>query len=67
MTNESKIGISVDTASFIGYCTEKTYSETTVNKLLAGIHMLGGTVCECCGTVHLRGTKCPICVIKKYL
>jgi rubrerythrin len=45
----------------------KYYTEEAVDKLLIGVHMLGGAVCSTCGTVHLRSTKCPVCVTKKYL
>lgn len=45
----------------------RTYSADVVDKLLVGIHMLGGSVCPTCGTVHIRGVKCPICTYKKYL
>ena len=45
----------------------KYYTEEEVDKLLIGIHMLGGVVCPTCGTVHLRSTKCPVCITKKYL
>lgn len=54
-------------SSIIASPTSKMYSEQAVEKLLSGIHMLGGTVCHTCGTVHIRSTKCPVCTLKKYI
>jgi rubrerythrin len=57
----------VTTRSFNYPPTPKYYTEEAVDKLLIGVHMLGGAVCPTCGTVHLRSTKCPVCSTKKYL
>lgn len=66
LTPSQALGSGVSVATSTTYSI-KTYSEVQVEKLLAGIHMLGGTVCSNCGTVHLRGSKCPVCMLKKYL
>lgn len=55
------------TVTFDYLPTPKYYTEEEVDKLLIGIHMLGGAVCPTCRTVHLRSTKCPVCSTKKYL
>lgn len=40
---------------------EKVYTPAAVEKLLAGINMLGGDICPLCGTVKIKKTKCPVC------
>ena len=59
--------VKLDTSSIFASPTPRMYSEQVVEKLLSGIHMLGGTVCHTCGTVHIRSTKCPVCTLKKYI
>ena len=46
---------------------ERAYTQSQVEKLLAGINMLGGDICPCCGTVKVKRTKCPVCRMGKYL
>ena len=56
------IGTSIDWAM-----PRPVVSEDQLNKLLIGIHMLGGEICSSCGSVKLKGTKCYVCTMKKYL
>lgn len=65
MVTIPKTGTVIATASHMTY--EKTYTQSEVEKLLAGINMLGGDICPLCGTVKIKKTRCPICKMGKYL